>query len=286
MTKTALLLTGLLALTLAAVACGGDDGDSSGPPELSGDLVSYTTPGGVTVIEIAYGSAKDPVQDGDRVQMNYTGWLTDGTQFDSSYDRGEPFTFTLGAGDVIQGWDEGVQGMSPSDQRRLIIPPELGYGSQGSGAIPPNAELIFDIEMVAFGRPPTPGPTFPVPTIEEGETSYRTEGGVLVTVVKTAAEDDPAQPGDTVEVHYTGWLEDGTQFDSSLQRDPITLELGAGDVIQGWDEGLEGMSPGEVRQLVIPPELAYGDQARGEIPANATLIFEVELVSVTHPSGE
>jgi FKBP-type peptidyl-prolyl cis-trans isomerase len=85
---------------------------------------------------------------GKRVAVHYTGWLTNGTKFDSSKDQGKPFAFQLGAGQVIKGWDQGVAGMKVGGVRKLTIPPSLGYGANGAGAIPPNATLVFEVELL------------------------------------------------------------------------------------------------------------------------------------------
>jgi FKBP-type peptidyl-prolyl cis-trans isomerase len=86
---------------------------------------------------------------GKTLSVQYTGWLTNGTKFDSSVDRGQPFSFALGAGQVIQGWDKGVAGMKVGGKRKLTIPPDLGYGARGAGrVIPPNATLVFEVELL------------------------------------------------------------------------------------------------------------------------------------------
>ncbi len=112
-----------------------------------------TTPTGLQYEDTVVGSG-DVAKAGQRVSVHYTGWLyqngEQGGKFDSSKDRGQPFVFPLGAGHVIKGWDEGVQGMAVGGTRRLVIPPELGYGARGAGGvIPPNATLLFEVELLA-----------------------------------------------------------------------------------------------------------------------------------------
>ena len=100
------------------------------------------------ILDEVVGTGPEAVTD-KKVTVNYVGTLTDGTKFDSSYDRNEPFSFNLGAGEVIKGWDQGVSGMKVGGKRKLTIPPELGYGSTGAGSvIPPNATLIFEVELL------------------------------------------------------------------------------------------------------------------------------------------
>jgi FKBP-type peptidyl-prolyl cis-trans isomerase FkpA len=95
----------------------------------------------------------EEIRPGDYVRVHYTGWLTDGKKFDSSHDRGQPFTVLIGTGKVIKGWDEGVPGMRVGGKRKLIIPSALAYGTRGvPGTIPPNADLVFEIEVIKRGR--------------------------------------------------------------------------------------------------------------------------------------
>lgn len=110
----------------------------SANPKMEGKLI---------IVDEKLGTGEEATA-GKKVTVNYTGTLTDGTKFDSSLDRGTPFTFNLGAGEVIQGWDQGVSGMKVGGKRKLTIPPSLGYGSQGMGIIPPNSTLIFEVELL------------------------------------------------------------------------------------------------------------------------------------------
>ena len=111
------------------------------------NTVTSTT--GLVFEDLLLGEGEEAIG-GCRVTVHYTGWLSDGTQFDSSKDRGDPFRFSLGAGQVIAGWDEGVAGMKVGGTRKLTIPPQLGYGARGAGGvIPPDATLVFEVELLA-----------------------------------------------------------------------------------------------------------------------------------------
>ena len=217
-----------------------------------------TTASGLQYEEIKEGTGT-AAKAGDNVEVHYTGWLkSDQTKFDSSVDRKRPFVFNLGQGQVIKGWDEGVAGMKPGGKRKLIIPSKLAYGASGAGkVIPPDADLIFEVELL------------------------RVLEGVKIEDLKvgTGAE---AKKGDTIEVHYTGWLKSNQKkFDSSVGGEPFSFKLGAGMVIKGWDEGFGGMKVGGKRKLTIPAHLGYGKRGAGDdIPPDADLVFEVELVKV------
>lgn len=114
----------------------------------SGDANTVTTPSGLKYIELVEGTGASP-KSGQTVVVHYTGTLENGTKFDSSRDRNDPFKFKIGAGQVIKGWDEGLSTMKVGGRRQLIIPPDLGYGARGAGGvIPPNATLIFDVELL------------------------------------------------------------------------------------------------------------------------------------------
>ena len=114
-------------------------------------MTTTTTPSGLIIEELVLGDGTEAVS-GKRVSVHYTGWLTNGSKFDSSVDRNEPFEFGLGRGQVIRGWDEGVAGMKIGGKRKLTFPADLGYGAYGAGGvIPPNATLVFEVELLGVG---------------------------------------------------------------------------------------------------------------------------------------
>jgi FKBP-type peptidyl-prolyl cis-trans isomerase len=380
---TPFLLAILLLVPFARAQDGPDDGTT-------------TTDSGLKIRIVSPGTEGTRPKAGDRVVVHYTGRLTDGKKFDSSVDRGEPFTFVLGRGEVIPGWDEGIALMNIGAKARLTVPPDLAYGADGRPGIPPNSTLVFDVELLdvfpvrpfvkpdpekltvtksglkyqelapgagdpakedqgvtlAFalfnesgktidstaekgGKIGGPVSRLPLPFLREAVMLMRSGGRYLFVVppalafgkrgispdlpgdsvtiwqfrvlgihdipafraldeekVKTTAsglryeviregQGDAPRPTDRVQVHYTGWLPDGTLFDSSQARgEPVTFPLNR--VIPGWTQGVGLMKPGAIYLLEIPGKLAYGPNPPpgSGIPPDSTLIFRVELIAV------
>ena len=237
----------------------------------------YTSPSGLKCKLIKKGRGIQPVN-GDMVSVHYVGTLTDSakTKFDSSRDRGKPYSFPLGGGRVIKGWDEGIALLHAGDIAILTIPPQLGYGDRAMGVIPANATLIFEVELMDVKSAPKP---WDVNGLKVDSTA---SGLKYIVVCKGDPNAVKAENGKTVKVHYSGFLTNWKLFDSSVQRDqPYEFPLGMGQVIQGWDEGIALMHVGEKMRLIIPYQLAYGEGGRPPvIPAKATLIFDVELLEV------
>ena len=238
---------------------------------------------------------------GDLVVINFSGYLYDPTKADfkgakveSSVDTGKPATpFVVGVGSVVTGWDQSILGVSPvaamqvGGKRTAILPANLVYGAAthavpdpnlyGYVAIPANSPIVYDFELVDVIKATTPVPITPLPTLQKTDSVIGT-GTVAAT-------------GKTVTVRYTGWVYDGSrpdlkgpQFDSNVTKtDPLTVVLGTTAVIKGFNDGIIGMAVGGTRVVTIPPDQAYG--AAGAvtpattIPPNATLIFQIQLIS-------
>lgn len=248
------------------------------------DSLQYE-PNGLGSIVLTRGSGKQPSR-ADRVSVHYTGYLLDGSVFDSSRERGEPSVFGLNK--VIKGWSQGVGQMQVGERRLLVIPPSMGYGSKGiDGVIPPDATLAFDVELLDITD---------YTSMEAGKKQLErvsdlfaadgvTTPSGLFYVDEVVGEGATPQRSDRVQVHYTGWLVDGTRFDGSrtgrngLEGKP--LKFGVTGVIKGWTEALLSMNVGTKRWVVIPGDLAYGPTGRGrQIPKNAVLVFEMELLDI------
>lgn len=241
----------------------------------------------------------DPCPKGATVKINYTGWLSDGTIFDSTKSTkdkdksGKPVEFALGS--LIQGWQIGIPGMKPGGSRKLVISPEKGYGAAGSPPkVPPASTLIFEVELVAVAPPARPRRT-PAPTdltklfdgtspgAEDSDLKAIGDKGLKYRDLKEG-NGDMVPPGGlgNVTVDYIGWTTNGKMFDTSWKEGRKSFSTPLSKVIPGWQQGLAGMKVGGIRKLVIPPALGYGNEGAGggEIPPNSTLIFEIELLDV------
>lgn len=206
----------------------------------------------------------------DSVTAHYKGWLDNGNVFDSSYDRGAPLNIPLDR--VIPGWTEGMQLIGEGGMIELEIPYELGYGAKGTQGIPPKSTLHFIVELM---KPPEPGKK----DADAPEEFTTTKSGLKYRVLRKSDDQKPL-PTDNVTVHYKGWLDSGTVFDSSYSRGETT-SFKLNQVVKGWTEGLQLIGKGGMIELEIPYELAYGAAGRPpKIPAKATLHFIVELFDI------
>ena len=200
---------------------------------------------------------------GDLVYVLYVGKLPDGKEFDGSerHDN-EPLPFVVGTGNVIKGWDDGLLGMKVGGERDISIPTDLAYGAKGAGnVIPPNSDLFFHVKLVDIVR--------------KGEESV-----VDIKDLKPGSG-RAAKNGNTVTLHYVGTLLSGKKFDSSRDRKkPLTITLGTGEIVPGFNSGLLGMKVGGVRRIRIPPNVGYGAEGHGPVPANGIMIFEVEMLAI------
>jgi peptidylprolyl isomerase len=211
----------------------------------------------------------------DLVTVHYSGWTTDGKNFDSSLTGGKPVTFPLDK--VIAGWTEGVQLMVAGEKRRFWIPEELAYkGKEGR----PAGMLVFDVELISF-KPAAPKETSVDPTKAPDDVqrapadAKRTGTGLSYKILKPGTGVRHPEATGSVTVNYSGWTTDGKLFDSTYARhEPATFRLNR--VIPGWTEGLQLMVEGEKRRFWIPEALAYA----GNGPVSGDLVFDIELVKV------
>ena len=252
-------------------------GDEGKPPSIPGGatLIYYidmvmikaakTLPSGVRYVDLTVGTGASP-QTYDDLLVNYTGWLaSDNTKFESTLDPGrQPIYVTLGTAQIVQGWDTGLANIKIGGKRRLTIPYNLGYGDTGkSPSVPAYATLTYEVELLDIKPPVT------------------TASGLKYQDYLVGSGSVP-RPGDQVAVDYSGFLTDGTQFDSSVVegRDPLVFALNGGEVIPGFNEAVSTMRVNGRRKVIIPPNLGYGSAGTQTIPPNATLVFQLELMSI------
>ena len=224
-----------------------------------------------TVDDIAIGTGALAVP-GDLVTIRYVAWLWEEDPTDNKgqqVDSGE-LEFLLGAGETLSAFDQGLGNMRVGGLRRMQVPPEFGAGAQGRDNIPANSTLVIEVELLGVRPLVTDSAPFQIIDLRVGDGATAANGFVL-TVVYVGHLYDESQPDNK-----------GRQFD--VNNNGISFNLGLGQVIRGWDEGLLGMRENGERRLIIPPELAYGGAGQPpRIPANATLLFDVTLVSARVP---
>ena len=235
-----------------------------------------TTNSGLQVYVVEEGTGDAP-EEGQPVRIDFTAWFTDGSRLDSTIDAGQPLVFALGTEQLFPGLSEAVSTMRVGGQSQFIIPSDLAFGETGTGGIPPNADLIFLIDLLELLPPAPEAP------VEVDEDDYvADDAGFLIADIEEGSG-DPAEAGDVAEFHVTGWLEeDGSRILSSYdQVEPILLPVASGQALPGWDAGLTGMREGGIRQVIVPPELGFGETGAGDVvPPNATMIWLIELVSL------
>jgi peptidylprolyl isomerase len=232
---------------------------------------------GIEIFDEKEGAGKE-LRTGMELTFHYTGWLSNGHKFGSSKDLGKHAKTVLGTGKLVKGLEIGLESLKQGGIRWLRLSPSMAYGPAAMSNIPANSTLIFRIQadVVEIDEEFAKSMDF-FPNANLIKWTDGQEG--LKYFIEKAGSGNPARVGEVIKVHYTGWLSDGTKFDSSRDRgEPISLELGAGYVIRGWDLGLAGMRRGEKRLLLIPPSLGYGSRGGGPIPPDATLIFAVEMM--------
>lgn len=245
---------------------------------------------GLRYLDDSLGTGREAKVD-ELVTIHFNGWMvmdTTGLFSDWSNDqqkrvhtlgnskeRNQPVKFILGTGSFIKGSEDGIEGMRVGGRRTIIIPAELAYGEKGMGFIPPNTDLKLVIELLDVKDKIVVEFWDVDPNLIQ-----TTKSGIKYAILQDG-EGERADSGKVVTVHYTGYLEDGTKFDSSFERDdPLSFVLGMGHVFPGWDEGLMLLKKGTKARLILPPDLAYGEMEVEKIPANSTLIFDIEMLDI------
>ncbi|WP_406388831.1 FKBP-type peptidyl-prolyl cis-trans isomerase [Streptomyces sp. NBC_00887] len=236
------------------------------------------------------------LKNGDAIQVNYLGQAWNSTKpFDNSFDKGQPFDLTLGAGMVIQGWDKGLVGQKVGSRVQLVIPPDLAYGEQGQGDIKPNSTLVFVVDVVKATQVPKSAEGTPVAqdNIDLPKVGTNTDGKApkvtfpkgnppkkLVSHYILESDGDVIKETDSLVVNYEAYLwKGGKKFDSTYDTGKTATFPLAQITVKGLKNGLVGKKVGSRVLLVIPPDQAFGNEAQQTIPANSTLVWAMDILT-------
>ena len=251
---------------------------------------SVTLKSGVKYSDVKVGTGAE-AKNGDLIEIHFKGWIikdssnlfsdwsVDSTRkadlIADSYAMNQPMKLVLGTESFIKGSEEGIVGMKAGGQRTIIIPSNCAYGPQGMGPIPPNTNIKLMIELISSKE------AVVAKMWDVDSTLFKTTASGLNYAIIKEGEGDLIGKEKQATVHYSGFLLNGSKFDSSVERDePFTFVVGVGQVIPGWDEGVQLMKKGGKARFIVPSNLAYGDRDLGKIPPNSTLIFDVEVLDV------
>ncbi|KAL2652977.1 hypothetical protein R1flu_021105 [Riccia fluitans] len=241
----------------------------SAPPQKDGEERELIKGGGLKKLIVKAGSGWETPDTGDEVKVHYTGTLLDGTKFDSSRDKGDPFVFTLGQGQVIKGWDKGVATMKKGEQAIFTIAPENAYGEAGAPpSIPPNATLKFDVELISWAS---------VKDICK-------DGGVIKKILKEGDKWEMPKDNDEVTVKYNARLPDGTLIGKSGEEG-VEFVLKEGHFCPAIQKAVKTMKKAERVHLTVKPQYGFGDKGReavdsgASVPPNSNIDIDLELVS-------
>jgi peptidylprolyl isomerase len=274
-----LLLVFFIIITTVLISC-------SKEPEV------ITLKSGLQYLDDSLGTGREAKAD-NLVSIHFKGWMvpkdtaselfSDWTSDQSkgmlslgdSKMRNQPVKFILNSGSFIKGTDEGIVGMKTGGIRTIIIPSKLAYGEAGIGFIPPNTDLKVVVELLEV-KDKVVAEMWKVDS-----TLFKSTPSGLKYAIVSQGNGPAVELNKTVTVHYSGYLLNGTIFDSSVERDePIMFVVGQGQVMPGWDEGMQLLKKGDKARFIIPPQLAYGEMQLEKIPANSTLIFDTEVIDV------
>jgi peptidylprolyl isomerase len=237
-----------------------------------------TTASGLQFLEITPGTGEAP-KVGDVVTMQYIASLADGAELANTYTQNKPVTIVWSSNSLLPGWKEAIGLMKVGGKSKVVIPPALAFGEQGNGSIPPNAQIVIEMELLSVK--PAPVPT----TVSADQLTKTASGLEYYDIVK--GDGAEAVKNGNVSTQYSLWVKTDTAnsfIGSSDAAAPVSFVVGRGDVVfPGWEEGVTGMKVGGKRLLVIPAALGLGAQANGDIPANAILVMEIQLVTANEP---